>query len=543
MAEHSTTIVVAATPTPNGDLHLGHMAGPYLAGDVYTRYLRAAGRPVIHTTCTDDSQSYVVSTAHRQGTTPAQLCASSTEAISSSLAAMGITIAGLPPVDDHYRRSVLAFVTGLHAAGKLRTRSVRLPVATNAGTYLYDGLIAGTCPVCLAVSSGGACEACGHPNNFDELIDPYSTMDPTDPVGYRERTILVLPMEDYRDRLTAYYASKQGHWRPHALRLIRELLAKPLPDVPVTFPAEWGLPVPFPETPGQVIYPWIEGVPAVMYATWWAATKAGNRTESFDAHWRTEQDAKLVYFHGFDNVYHWGLMDLVLLMAYDERYVLPIDNVCNEFYDLGDEKFSTSRNHLILGRELLAEVPRDLARFHLALTAPELQRTSFTREALSATVPARLVEPWNGLADALALAVAGVDPAKPQRTSPAGRHRAAAMRERFIGCYELPDYSMSRAAETLATQLARLHAQVGTGPAPVRLGDLLLEVRTLLAGAAPILIDVAAAATGVDLRPAAGLPDAITAFELPRLPGLPRLRGADHAGAVRQFAEVVENRP
>ncbi len=70
------TIVVAATPTSNGDLHLGHMAGPYLAGDVYARYLRASGRSAIYTTCTDDSQSYVVSTAHRRGTTPAELCAS-----------------------------------------------------------------------------------------------------------------------------------------------------------------------------------------------------------------------------------------------------------------------------------------------------------------------------------------------------------------------------------------------------------------------------------------------------------------------------------
>src|SRR4051794_29893917 len=138
------TIVVAATPTSNGDLHVGHLAGPYLAGDVYSRYLRATGRSVIYTTCTDDSQTYVVSTARRLGTTPGALCASSTAAIERSLAAMGISMAGLPPIDERYRRTVVDFVTALHEAGRLRRSTVRLPYATRSGTWLYDGLVSGT---------------------------------------------------------------------------------------------------------------------------------------------------------------------------------------------------------------------------------------------------------------------------------------------------------------------------------------------------------------------------------------------------------------
>ena len=125
--------MIAATPTPNGDLHLGHMAGPYLAGDVYTRYLRADGRPVNHTTCTDDSQTYVVSTAPRQGTTP-RSCARLPPRRSALRWPRWASPSPLPPIDDHYRQCVLDFVTGLHATGRLRERTVRLPYATNAGT-------------------------------------------------------------------------------------------------------------------------------------------------------------------------------------------------------------------------------------------------------------------------------------------------------------------------------------------------------------------------------------------------------------------------
>ncbi|HYQ66098.1 class I tRNA ligase family protein [Actinophytocola sp.] len=517
----SRTIVVAATPTSNGDLHIGHMAGPYLAGDVYARYLRATGVPVTYTTCTDDSQSYVVSTARRLGTTPESLCATSTAAIEASLSAMGISMTGLPPIDEVYRHAVLEFVTALYEAGRFRTRTVRLPYATRAGTYLFDGLVTGTCPVCLAGSSGGVCEACGHPNNYDQLLDPRSTVDPDDPVSYRDAEILVLPMEDYRDRLTAYFAERAGKWRTHAAQLIGELLARPLPEIPVTIPAGWGVPAPFPETHGQMLYPWIEAMPAVMYSTWWSV---GDTALPVDEHWRAEHDAEVVYFHGYDNVYHWGLMDLVFLLAHGDRYVLPAVNVCNEFYDLAGEKFSTSRNHLIWSVDLVAEVPRDLVRFHLALTAPEQARTNFSREALHDTAYRRLGTPWNALADAMsARGLAGTLP-----VTPAGRRRAAAMLERFHSGYALPGYSMNRVAETVLTHLARLR-DLAADPTTAH-GDLVLEVRTLLAGAAPILVDTAEAATaaGVDLSLSAVQPDSVPAFELPRLPEEASHEAADH---------------
>ena len=518
------TIIIAATPTSNGDLHIGHMAGPYLAGDVYARYRREGGRGVIYTTCTDDSQTYVLATAHRRGLAPAQLCESATAAITRSLEAMGIGMAGLPPIDERYRATVVDFVTALHRAGRFRSRTVRLPYAERSGTYLFDGLIGGVCPRCLAGSCGGACESCGHPNNFDELLHPYSTLNPDEPVTYREHTVLVLPLEEYRDRLTEYYAARAGRWRPHARQLIGELLARPLPDAPVTMPGTWGIPAPFAETPGQILYPWVEAMPASMYSTCWAAERLGESAGAPDEYWLADRGAEIVYFHGFDNVYHWGLMDLALLMAHGDRYTLPSTNVCNEFYDLDGEKFSTSRNHLIWSVDLLTEVPRDLVRFYLALTAPEFQRTNFSREALERGVARELVAPWNALADALSLARLGVDPTDQLPTTDAGRQRAAVMAGRFRACYELPDFSLTRAAQTIAAHVGRLLAAAERADGlPATLGDLLAETRVLLAGAAPILIDVAevARADGVDLSLDTTPGRGIAPFTLCRLQTLP----------------------
>ncbi|GGL14375.1 class I tRNA ligase family protein [Planomonospora parontospora] len=508
------TIVIAATPTPNGDLHVGHMAGPYLAGDVYARYLRADGRPVTYATCTDDSQSYMVSTARARGTTPGELCRTSTGQIGRSVEAMGISLAQLPPVDDVYRRTVLDFVTALHRQGRFETRTVRMPYAENAGTYLFDGLVKGECPSCLAESCGGSCEGCGRPNHFDDLIGPRSVLDPADPVTSREATVLVLPMEHYRKELTAYYAARQDVWRRHGAQLVREILAGPLPEIPITVPSPgWGIDAPFAETPGQILYPWIEAMPASVYATWKAA---GEPEGPVDALWRAGSGNRLVYFHGFDNVYFWGMLDLVMLLAHGDRYITPDANVCNEFYELENEKFSTSRGHLIRGADLVAEVPRDLVRFYLALTCPEDQRANFTREGLDQVAERRLRAPWNALADRIDALV--TDPGEELPVTDEGRRRAAVMVERFRLCYDLPSFSLTRAADGIVTQLGRLLAAERA-----ETGDLLLEARTLLACAAPILIDVAAEAEtrGVKLTLETGA-ETVASFLLPRLPGSAR---------------------
>lgn len=531
------TVIIGPPPTPNGDLHVGHIAGPYLAADVYARYLRATGRPVLYATGTDDSQTYVVASAAKQETTPAELAERSWHEIAGSLDAIGVAVDGFAPFDEHYRASVLDFTTRLHAEGKLELRTVRLPYSISSGEFLMEGLVSGDCPVCLATSRGGLCESCGHPNNFDELIEPKSAVDPDGEVELREARILVLPLERYREQLTEYHESKQSTWRPHIVTLMRELLARPLPDFPITYPTSWGIAAPFPETPGQVLNAWAEGMPASMYCTEVAQRRLGEAPATTDELWRAEQNIRLVYFLGFDNAYFWGVTHLASLLAHDGRYVLPDAIVPNEFYELENEKFSTSKGHVIWTRDLVEEVPRDVARFYLALTAPEHSRTNFSRAALDKVTAARLIGPWNELSALLNKAVAELG--RQGESLPVGEAagaRCAVIAERFTACYELEGFSLSRAADLIALHIGRLlevavAARFDAEDAePERvLGGLFAEVSTLLAAASPILIDLAEEARRNGARPgvfgSGSLDGGIPAFAVPALAGGTGQRG------------------
>ncbi|MET8102487.1 class I tRNA ligase family protein [Streptomyces sp. NPDC005236] len=492
-------IVIDTPPTPNGSLHIGHLAGPFIGADVHARYLRATGRGVLYSSGTDESQTYVLASARKLGVSPEELATRSWNGIRDTLATMGMSVDGFAPYDDGYRATVLRFVQELYDAGKFRLRTVNLPYSEKTGEFLVEGLVCGDCPICLSESRGGLCETCGHPNNFDELIGTRSTADPADVLTTREAEILVLPMEEYRDRLTTYYAEKLPYLRPHMAQLIRELLDRPLPDFAITYPIGWGIPAPFAETPGQVINAWAEGIPAVMYTTDYAARQLGEETESSDELWQTRRDHELVYFIGFDNIWFWGLTHLALIMAHEGRYIVPDAMVVNEFYELENEKFSTSRGHVLYAEELLKEVPRDLVRFYLALANPENQRTNFSRAALDKVSDERLVRPWRRLGARLAEAVeragAGALP-----VSDRARKHAAIMLERFAGCYELESYSLTRAADLICVQLERLarwaeQLDLEGELDRTALGDLFVEVRALVACASPILIDLAEAAT------------------------------------------------
>ena len=59
-AEPRRFFLMPIPPTPNGRLHLGHIAGPYLRMDMLGRYLRAQGHRVDVVSAVDGYRKSVV---------------------------------------------------------------------------------------------------------------------------------------------------------------------------------------------------------------------------------------------------------------------------------------------------------------------------------------------------------------------------------------------------------------------------------------------------------------------------------------------------
>ncbi|MET9886655.1 class I tRNA ligase family protein [Streptomyces sp. NPDC006430] len=508
------TLVIAPGPTANGDLHLGHLAGPFLAADVCTRYARAAGRDVLFGTGVHFTQSYIVTTARRLGVEPEDLRIRSAGQVEETLTAVGIRPDGFVRFGDRYVKAVRTFFERLHSSGKLRLKGVQFPYAPRTGAYLTDAYVRGGCPVCLADGCAGLCENCGHWIASGDLIDPRSTLHPDEPVELREKQVLVLPLEDHRDALVAYFARQSATMRPRLAQMIEEILARPLPDYPITLPIAWGIPAPFPEVAGQVIYADAETIAWSMHCTALAAEHHGEVMSSEDELWFSETGNKVVYFFGSDAGFAFAVVGAAMLEALG-GYTLPEHFVTNEFYELDHDKFSTSRGHVVSGRELAAEVPRDLIRFYLAVTSPDYQRTNFTREAMARVTDERLVQPWNRVVDKVGSWVGR----GPLPVSERSRSAGARLVERFAAAYDVRRFNLTAAAFTLSEQLARLDRwEVRAADA----GDFCHEVDLFLRCAAPLLIDLADTALPDRTIPAEPHATQFTPVRLPRLAGTGR---------------------
>jgi methionyl-tRNA synthetase len=120
-------VVISPAPTANGDLHLGHLAGPFLAADVCTRYARATGREALYGTGMHFTQNYIVTAARRLGVTPEELRERSAEQVQRTLATMGIDVDGFGCIGDRFTKLVTDFYDRLRGLGRLELRTVRFP--------------------------------------------------------------------------------------------------------------------------------------------------------------------------------------------------------------------------------------------------------------------------------------------------------------------------------------------------------------------------------------------------------------------------------
>jgi methionyl-tRNA synthetase len=378
------TLVITAPLTPNGDLHLGHLSGPYLGADIYTRYLRLRHVEANHATGADDYQSYVVFNADRTGSTPAQVAAHHAEEVRASFRAAEIAYDQFLRAEEsqHYAKVMTNLVRRLVEAGHAEVQEAPCPYCEHCERFLFEAYVSGTCPHCGEGTGGSMCEGCGRPNEGFDLIDPVCNRCRRPPV-LRPLPRLFFPMARHAEALREHLARASMPTRLRAL--CERILADGLPTIALSRIADggWGIPVPVPGLEDQVLTTWFELGPAMMVQAELLGESHGWRAEDRDI---LSGDLRVVNFFGFDNSFFYALLVPALFLAAWPDRLPPATFVSNEFYRLDGLKFSTSRNHAIWVGEYLSRTPPDLVRFYLCLTRPEREQTSFTESEFRETV-------------------------------------------------------------------------------------------------------------------------------------------------------------
>ena len=368
------TLVTCALPYANGPVHIGHLAGVYIPADIYVRYLRLRGREVLYVCGSDEHGVPITIKARQQGCTPQDIVDKYHNIIKDSFSALGINfdIYGRTSSKIH-EKFASDFFLKLYNEGKFVTRESEQFYDPEAGTFLADRYIVGTCPKCGHEGAyGDQCEHCGSTLSPEELINPKSKLSGAEPIK-KKTTHWYLPLQDYEQWLREWILEGHKEWRPNVYGQVKSWLDGGLQPRAVTRDLDWGVPVPVEGAEGKVLYVWFDA--PIGYIS--------NSIELLPDDWQKwwkSPDTKLVHFIGKDNIVFHCIVFPAMLKAYGDGFILPENVPANEFLNLEGDKISTSRNWAVWAHEYVQDFPgkEDVLRYVLTANAPETKDNDFS---------------------------------------------------------------------------------------------------------------------------------------------------------------------
>ncbi len=367
-------IVTIAPPTPNGNLHLGHLSGPFLSADVFARLQRIKNHEVFFTCYSDDHQSYLLRKAVQVGENPLELAGHYCDEIKRTLNAAKISVDWFMKSgnNSYFFEAVKYFYQGAKAKHAIGKKMDEVPYSAEEKIYGYEGFATATCNFCGSSSDASQCEGCGYPPTMNQMGD-FKSVFTQKPLGKIKVEREYLKLDIYKDLLLKKYDQK-SRVREKLNQYIQEVLDKVSSEWFIDRPGESGITINV-DSEDHVIHTWFSGIAGYIAAT--KEYDAKNDKKVFEEFWLSK-DTKLVQFLGFDCSFSHAIVYPSLLSNHEE---LVQDNYVftNEFLKLENKDFSTSRGHAIWVNDFLNEYSLDAARYYLAIYSPEEKVSNFSK--------------------------------------------------------------------------------------------------------------------------------------------------------------------
>ena len=370
-------MITAALPYANGPVHIGHLAGVYIPADVYARFQRNTGQEIAFICGSDEHGIPITIRAKKEGITPQDVVDKYHEIIKKSFADLGIYF------DEYYRTTYKKhyevsqeFFLNLYNKGKFEEEISEQFFDEQAGEFLADRYIVGTCPKCNNENAyGDQCEKCGSTLSPTELINPKSMLSGNTPV-LKETKNWYLPLNEYENFLNEWIIKgHQDDWKPNVYGQVKSWLNDGLKPRAMTRDLNWGVPVPLPNAEGKVLYVWFDAPIGYISFTQEWAEKNGKNWKDF---WQNEE-TDLIHFIGKDNIVFHCIIFPSMMKAHGD-YIMPKNVPAFEFLNLENDKISTSRNWAVWAHEYVEDFPdqQDALRYALLSSAPETKDNNFT---------------------------------------------------------------------------------------------------------------------------------------------------------------------
>jgi len=377
-------LVTSALPYANGPTHLGGMT-EMVQTDIWVRFQRMRGHHCTYVCADDTHGTPIMLQARSEGISPEQLIARVGAERRRSFAAFHVSFDNYytthSPENRHYTEFVFR---ALDAAGHIARRKVTQAYDEQAGMFLPDRYVKGTCPRCGTPDQyGDSCEACGATYAPSELRDPVSVLSGTRPVE-RESEHLFFRLGDFEPMLREW--TRSGTLHEAVANKLDEWFEAGLKDWDVSRDAPYfGFEIP--GAPGKYFYVWLDAPIGYMASF---ANLCARTGLDFDEYWRPGGDTELHHFIGKDILYFHSLFWPATLEGAGFRK--PTGVHVHGFLTVNGQKMSKSRGTFITAQRYLEHLPPEYFRYFIAAKiGPGVDDIDMNLEEFATRVNAEIV--------------------------------------------------------------------------------------------------------------------------------------------------------
>ncbi len=352
-------LVTSALPYANGHIHIGHLV-EYLQTDIWVRFQKLTGQQCVYMCADDTHGTAIMIRARQEGIAEEQLIAEMQAAHEADFAGFGIEFDNYGSTNSPETHKVCKQIWAeIRKAGLVEEREVIQLYDPEAGTFLADRFVKGTCPKCKSPDQyGDSCDKCGAHYSPTELIDPKSTLSGGAP-EVRKADHLFVNIEKLHGFLEEW-TQRSGSLQPEiANYLAGHFLCEPLHDWDVSRPAPYfGFEIP--DSPGNYWYVWFDAPIGYIGSTaQWCQTHG----ESLNDWWRGD-DVEIHHFIGKDITYFHTLFWPAMLKT--AGLSLPKKVHIHGFLTVDGQKMSKSKGTFIRATTYLEHLDPSYLRYYYA---------------------------------------------------------------------------------------------------------------------------------------------------------------------------------
>ena len=380
-------LIAAAWPYVNGQIHVGHLVGYFIPADIFARYNRLKGRPVLMVSGADCYGTPITVAADKEGKTPQEIVAEYYPQVLDLIALLDVQYdLFTKTTSKNHHEVVQDLFIKLANNGFISKKITPQYYSEKDNKFLPDREVEGTCPNCgYTEARADQCDNCTKVLSEGELINPYNRSTKS-PVTFRDTEHYFLNLEKLSLQLEKYVEDKT-FWREWVLAETKGWLTRGIEGRSITRDLNWGIEIPQNEIPeglrlenveNKKFYVWFDAVIGYLSASVeWSKLHMSDTSSDTELPWLDwkyywyNENARHFYFMGKDNLFFHTLWWPGILEGADSKLQKPyMVSIC-QWLTLESKKFSKSRGVVLYPDYVVENYGLDALRYYLTSIMPE----------------------------------------------------------------------------------------------------------------------------------------------------------------------------